>query len=78
MEDQPEVLMTLFIQEMLRRGYLASGQFYSTFAHTPEMVQGYLASVHEVFQLIASGIKQGQCAELLQGPVKHTGFKRLN
>ena len=76
--DDPLALTTLFIQLMLDRGFLASSQFYASYAHQPQHIDSYLAHVREVFGVMAQAIKQDQVAQLLRGPVKHAGFQRLN
>lgn len=75
--SKSQALRTLFTQEMLKRGYLATGSVYVSYAHTEKSVTRYLASVDEVFALIKAGIERGQTETLLEGPVAHTGFKRL-
>ena len=73
------VYKTYFTQEMLKRGYLASTAFYTSYAHSPEIIRDYLNNVDEVFSSIANTMKQGQKVEdLLQGEVCHSGFGRLN
>jgi glutamate-1-semialdehyde 2,1-aminomutase len=76
--DDAVALTTLFIQLMLDRGFLASSQFYSSYAHQPRHIDSYLASVSEVFGIVAQAIKEDRVAQLLRGPVKHSGFQRLN
>jgi len=69
---------TLVTQEMLKEGYLATTGCYASLAHTPEMTEPYLDSLERVFGLIAS-CEAGQLVEeLLDGPVCHSGFRRLN
>ncbi len=72
--DNQLELKTLFIQEMLKRGYLASTAFYTSWAHTPGVIDKYLAAVDEVFGIIA---KTDDVAAALEGPVCHSGFARL-
>lgn len=76
--DNPLALQTLFIQEMLRRGFLASDRFYPTLAHTEEDVADYLDAVRESFYIIAEANASGTPEKYLEGPVKMGGFKRLN
>lgn len=76
--DDALVLQTLYTQEMLRRGFLANDRFYPTVAHDSQAVALYLEAVSETFQLIAKGIANGSPAALLEGPVKQSGFQRLN
>jgi len=69
---------TLFTQLMLEKGYLAATTFYSTFAHTPEIIAHYLKTVNSVFGIIHQAIEQGTVKQWLKGPLAHAGFKRLN
>ena len=73
------VYKTFFVQEMLKRGYIASNAFYPTYAHSPEIIREYLDHAGEVFGMIA-GIMQegGKVEDHLEGPVCHSGFGRLN
>lgn len=75
---QPLVLKTLYTQEMLRRGILASTVFYASYAHKLEHVTAYLAATDAVFAVIAQALQQGAPEKLLKGPVCHAGFARLN
>jgi glutamate-1-semialdehyde aminotransferase len=70
-------LTTLFIQEMLSRGFLASDRFYPTVRHTEEHVSAYLQAVESAFTLVAEARAAGDVRARLKGPVKHTGFARL-
>lgn len=73
------VYKTFFVQEMLKRGYIASNAFYTTYAHSQEIIQNYLDNVDEVFKMIAEINRKGQMVRsYLQGPVCHSGFGRLN
>jgi len=72
-----QALHTLFTQEMLKRGYLASKKFYASFAHKEKDVKKYLENFDEVFRLIKKAIEQKRVYKLLKGPVAHKGFQRL-
>ena len=73
------VYKTFFVQEMLKRGYIASNAFYTSYAHSKEIIEGYLECVDEVFGLIAEIGRNGERVEdRLQGDVCHSGFGRLN
>ena len=72
-----QAIRTLFTQLMLDKGYLASNTFYATFAHQPEHITDYVASVGEVFGLLAQAVQSDSVEEQLQGPVAHDGFQRL-
>jgi len=69
---------TLITQEMLKRGYLAATSCYVSLAHTPDVINPYLESLDDVFGLIAECEAGRPIDELLEGPVCHGGFKRLN
>jgi|SRR5208283_893366 len=71
------LLHTLFTQEMLKRGFLASKAFYAAYAHQNEHLDHYSTCVDEVFSLISAAIKTGDVGKYLTTPVAHTGFKRL-
>ena len=73
-----QIIKTLFVQEMLKRGFLASNLFYASLAHTPAHVRAYGKALDEVFGIITGAMKAGTLKSLLQGPVAHTGFQRLN
>jgi glutamate-1-semialdehyde 2,1-aminomutase len=70
---------TFITQEMLKKGFLASTNFYAATVHTDEIFTSYFDALNEVYKVIAeceSGIKDINL--LLEGPVCHSGFKRLN
>lgn len=75
--EQAQPMRTLFTQEMLKRGILAAGSFYSTYSHQSEHIKIYLDNVDEVFSLIAEACRLDNLGELLAGPTAHVGFKRL-
>jgi glutamate-1-semialdehyde aminotransferase len=70
-------LKTLFTQEMLARGILASTVFYASYAHQEQHVEAYAQAADQAFALIARAIKSGKPEKYLKGPVCHAGFKRL-
>ena len=69
---------TLLTQEMLKRGYLASTSCYVSLAHTPDLINEYLDHLDDVFALIAECETDRSVDDLLEGPVCHSGFQRLN
>jgi glutamate-1-semialdehyde aminotransferase len=75
--DQSGALRTLLTQEMLDRGFLATGLFYPTVAHTSEIVSSYLAALDETFAVLRRAVDAGDAAARLRGPVAHSGFARL-
>lgn len=75
--EQSQAIRTLFTQEMLARGFLASNSVYVSYAHKAHHARSYLKAVDEVFAIITSVIKGNDIQKLLKGPVAHSGFKRL-
>ncbi|SSW69711.1 3-aminobutyryl-CoA aminotransferase [Achromobacter veterisilvae] len=69
---------TLVTQEMLAKGYLAGNSVYTCTEHTPEIVEGYFAALDPVFALVKECEDGRDVMGLLNGPVCHGGFKRLN
>jgi glutamate-1-semialdehyde 2,1-aminomutase len=72
------ILNSIFIQEMLKRGYLASTSIYVSTAHTKAIVDEYIQNVDEVFQLMSQGIELNKLDTLLEVSLMDQGFKRLN
>lgn len=72
-----QAIRTLFTQEMLKRGFLASPSVYVSYAHKEANVKKYLKAVDEVFKIIKKAINSRKVYKLLEGPVAHSGFKRL-
>lgn len=70
-------LKTLFTQEMLKRGFLAGLTVYVSFAHKESHVKKYISACDEVFGIIQRAIITNTIKRLLEGPVAHSGFKRL-
>lgn len=69
---------TLITQEMLKKGYLAATSCYISLAHTPDVIESYLEALDAVFGLIADCEADRPVDDLLEGPVCHAGFRRLN
>ncbi|MDD1653036.1 MAG: aminotransferase class III-fold pyridoxal phosphate-dependent enzyme, partial [Methanomicrobiales archaeon] len=72
-----QVMQTLFTQEMLDRGILASKNFYVALPHTEKEIDRYMDEAAEVFSTIRAGLEKGNLKRLLRGPVAHEGFRRL-
>jgi glutamate-1-semialdehyde 2,1-aminomutase len=75
-EENPLLLKTIFIQEMLGRGFLVSNLIYVSYAHTQDIIDKYLENALEVFQLIAN--HKDNLENLLKSEISHGGFQRLN
>ena len=73
------VYKTFFVQEMLKRGYIASNAFYTSYAHSQELIKEYLENVDDVYRMIAEINRKDETVEsYLEGSVCHSGFGRLN
>ena len=70
---------TFIAQEMLKKGYLASTNFYASTAHNEDNLNLYFEALNDVYNII-SACENGdrRIEDLLKGPVCHSGFKRLN
>jgi glutamate-1-semialdehyde 2,1-aminomutase len=76
--ENNNAIVTLFIQEMLKRGYLASSSVYATYAHTIKVVDEYLKNVGDVFEIMSYAINNNKVLDLLETEVRTDMFKRLN
>lgn len=77
-EQNHSTNIAYFTQEMLKKGFLASGGFYSMYAHKEEHVKKYLNAVDEVFTDLSVLIKNNKVGEKLEGQVVQEGFGRIN
>jgi glutamate-1-semialdehyde aminotransferase len=75
--ESPDALLTLFTQEMLARGFLAGAQVYTMVAHSDRLIDIYLENTEQVFRTLAAANQANNIEDLLNGPVKHSGFSRL-
>ena len=69
---------TLITQEMLKKGYLAATSCYTCTSHSHEVVDAYIERLDDIFSLISKCEDGLPITTLLEGPVCHSGFKRLN
>ena len=70
---------TFITQEMLKKGFLASTIFYACIAHTDDKIAAYFDALDHVYYTISQCEKGNKIiTELLEGPVCHSGFNRLN
>ena len=69
---------TLITQEMLKKGFLAANLVYVCTEHTEQVVDAYFKALDSVFSPIEDCENGGNVDDLLEGPVCHAGFKRLN
>jgi len=70
---------TLITQEMLKKGFLASTNYYASIAHEDKDFDDYFNELNQVYHTISLCEKEeSDVMDLLEGPVCHSGFQRLN
>jgi glutamate-1-semialdehyde 2,1-aminomutase len=69
---------TLITQEMLKKGILAATSVYVCTEHDHSVIDRYFEELEAVFALIRECEAGRDIDALLEGPVCHAGFKRLN
>ena len=72
------VYKTFLTQEMLKRGFLVSNAVYASLAHTPRILAEYFENLDELFSVISRCEQDANVDDLLEGPLCHKGFSRLN
>jgi glutamate-1-semialdehyde aminotransferase len=76
-EESPLAVKTYFTQEMLKKGYLASTLTYISYAHSRKVINDFIVAAEEVIKETVKGIRENRIEEMLEGPICHSGFKRL-
>ena len=78
--ESPQALeyKTLLTQEMLAKGYLASNCVYVCTEHKKDIIDNYFTALDPIFKLIRDCEDGRDVSSLLNGPVCHDGFARLN
>jgi len=76
--DNALAYKTLITQEMLKKGYLAATAVYACTEHSASIMDEYLENLKPIFQIIKECEEGRDVMSLLEGPVAHNGFKRLN
>ena len=70
---------TLISQEMLKRGFLASNKLYVCTEHDESIIEKYMENLEDIFKIIRKCEDEKiNIFNILEGPVCHEGFKRLN
>jgi len=75
--ENGQAIRTLFTQEMLKKGFLATNAFYAAYAHQDHHLDTYFKALDETFAFIAGAIAGNEVEKLLKGPIAHSGFYRL-
>lgn len=74
--EDTRALATLYTQLMLDQGFLASGAFYPSYAHTEDHVDRALAASERAFATMAEALGAGDVRGRLRGPVSESGLRR--
>lgn len=70
---------TFLTQEFLKKGFLGTTSFYTSLAHTDEILNKYFEVLDEIFFEVSNCIlDKKNIKNLLKSPTAHSGFKRLN
>ena len=69
---------TFITQELLKKNFLGSNLCYLSIAHTNEIIEQFTELLEPLFKIIADCESGKNIDDLLEGPVCHDGFKRLN
>ena len=73
------IYKTYITQEMLKKGVLASTNFYACTAHKDEHLNLYFEALDGIYATIAKCESEVlNSSDLLEGPLCHSDFKRLN
>ena len=70
---------TFLTQEMLKKGFLAGTLFYASVAHEEKYLENYFTELDSIFEKIKKfEADELQVLDFIEGPIVHSGFKRLN
>ena len=69
---------TLITQEMLKKGFLATNSVYACIEHKQNLVDEYFVALDPIFAIIKECERGTDVNSLLDGPLCHSYFKRLN
>lgn len=69
---------TFFIQEMLKKGFLASTAFYVSYSHSKEVIEKYSNEVDNVFEKLSFYIEKNKLSNYIETSICQSGFERLN
>ena len=68
---------TAIVYEMLKKGFLTSKAFYSTYAHKEHDVGRYLDALNDALIKLSPYIKSSSIKKIYSGLPAHSGFRRL-
>ena len=72
-------IKSFITHDMLQKGFLASNAIYLCTEHSDEILSSYLDAFEETISKISNQYnKSGSIDQLIDFPLSHGGFKRLN
>ena len=63
---------------MIKKGILATNTVYACIDHSEEHIKNYIEELEKVFLVIKDYDNGKEINKLLDGPISHSGFARLN
>ncbi len=69
--------LTLYTQEMLKLGILASDRIYANIGHDKRSLSYFKKSITKVFNIIKQSEINGTTTSMLEGPIRISGFGRI-
>lgn len=72
-----KLVQTAIVNEMLKKGFLTSQSFYSTYAHRSSDVDRYLNALDGALKKVCPYINDSSLNKVYSGPAAHSGFARL-
>ena len=76
--DYNNYFKTYITQEMLKKGFITGNCIYLCISHNKKILDKYFSVLDKILIKIGQCKKPTDVKKLLDGPVSHTTFKRLN
>ena len=76
--DTDNVIKTYITQEMLKKGFIFNGAIYLCIDHNKKILNKFFYHLNTIFHSININKNTNNLKKLLDGPVSHNTFKRLN
>ncbi len=77
LEKKPNILQTLYTQEMLKKSFLLGSNTYTSLAYNDEIISNFIDNTIDVFRFLRKAIDSNKPEKFLDTEVKHSGFNRL-
>ena len=69
---------TFITQEMLKKNFIAANSIYVCINHTQDLIDNYISKLEPLLKVIEECENGKDINKLLDGPISHDGFARLN